>query len=118
MLQATSFDENDNQRHRVVLLRLPSANASYNINAGTLNFTYEQKNVTPFEKLEMAQSGTSNETQRSDQVRGTKRTIHLRTYLGAKQGEATYLVNEQEVTANASGDTAISTITVQTVRMC
>ena len=101
-------------QHRVVLLRLPSANASYNINAGTLNFTYEQKNVTPFEKLEMAQSGTSNETL-SGQIKYAEPNVQytLRTYLGAKQGEATYLVNEQEVTANAiGGDTAISTINV------
>lgn len=103
-------------QHRVVLLRLPSANASYNINAGTLNFTYEQKNVTPFEKLEMAQSGTSNEIL-SGQIKYAEPNVQytLRTYLGAKQGEATYLVNEQEVTANASGgDTAISTINVPT----
>mgnify|MGYP001472988783 CR=1 FL=1 len=106
----------DQKEHRVVLLRLPSANASYNINAGTLNFTYEQKNVTPFEKLEMAQSGTSNETL-SGQIKYAEPNVQytLRTYLGAKQGEATYLVNEQEVTANASGgDTAISTINVPT----
>ena len=103
-------------QHRVVLLRLPSANASYNINAGTLNFTYEQKNVTPFEKLEMAQSGTSNEIL-SGQIKYAEPNVQytLRTYLGAKQGEATYLVNEQEVTANASGgDTEISTINVPT----
>ncbi len=105
-------------QHRVVLLRLPSASTStsYDISAGTLNFTYEQKNVTPFEKLEMAQSGTSNEIL-SGQIKYAEPNVQytLRTYLGAKQGEATYLVNEQEVTANASGgDTAISTINVPT----
>lgn len=111
-------NKNDLKEHRVVLLRLPSASGSkgYNINAGTLTFTHEQKNVTPFEKLEMTQGGTNNDTL-SGQIKYAEPDVKytLRTYLGAKQGEATYLVNEQEVTANASGgDTAISTINVPT----
>lgn len=104
------------EQHRVVLLRLPSANASYNINAGTLTFTYEQKNVTPFEKLEMTQGGTNNETL-NGQIKYAEPNVQytLRTYLGAKQGEATYLVNEQEVTGSTSGvDTAITQFTVPT----
>ena len=102
------------EQHRVVLLRLPSASTSYDISAGTLNFTYEQENVTPFEKLEMAQDISNSETL-SGKIKYAEPNVKytLRTYLGAKQGEATYLVNEQEVTANArGGDTAISTINV------
>ncbi len=104
----------DQKEHRVVLLRLPSANASYNINAGTLNFTYEQKNVTPFEKLEMAQE-PSNSAALSGQIKYAEPDVQytLRTYLGAKQGEATYLVDEQEVARNTSGgDLTIPSITV------
>ena len=106
-------NKKDNQQHRIVLLRLPSANASYNISAGTLTFTHEQKNVTPFEKLDMAQRGR----QLSGKIKYAEANVQytLRTYLGAKQGKATYLVNEQEITADANGgDTAISTITVPT----
>ena len=104
------------EQHRVVLLRLPSTSTStsYDISAGTLNFTYEQENVTPFEKLEMAQDISNSETL-SGKIKYAEPNVKytLRTYLGAKQGEATYLVNEQEVTANAiGGDTAISTINV------
>ena len=106
----------DNQQHRVVLLRLPSANASYNINAGTLTFTHEQKNVTPFEKLEMAQD-TSNSDTLGGQIKYAEPNVQytLRTYLGAKQGKATYLVDEQVVTGSTSGvDTAITQFTVPT----
>lgn len=104
------------EQHRVVLLRLPSTSTStsYDISAGTLNFTYEQENVTPFEKLEMAQDISNSETL-NGKIKYAEPNVKytLRTYLGAKQGEATYLVNEQEVTANAiGGDTAISTINV------
>ena len=103
------------EQHRVVLLRLPSAKASYNINAGTLTFTYEQKNVTPFEKLEMQQSGTSKETL-SGTIKYAEENVKytLRTYLGAEKGEATYLVDEQEVTGSTNVDTPITQITVPT----
>lgn len=103
-------------QHRVVLLRLPSASTStsYDISAGTLNFTYEQKNVTPFEKLEMTQD-TTNSAALSGKIKYAEPDVQytLRTYLGAKQGKATYLVDEQDVTGSTSGvDTAISTINV------
>ena len=104
------------EQHRVVLLRLPSASTStsYDISAGTLNFTYEQKNVTPFEKLEMTQD-TTNSAALSGKIKYAEPDVQytLRTYLGAKQGKATYLVDEQDVTGSTSGvDTAISTINV------
>ena len=96
-------NKNDRKEHRVVLLRLPSANASYNISAGTLTFTHEQKNVTPFEKLDMAQD-TSNSDTLSGQIKYAEPKVQytLRTYLGAEEGEATYLVEEQKVANNNS----------------
>lgn len=98
-------NNNDRKQHRVVLLRLPSASGSkgYNINAGTLTFTYEQENVTPFEKLVMTQSGTNNETL-SGQIKYAEPNVKytLRTYLGAEQGKATYLVDEHDVTDNSN----------------
>ena len=107
-------NKNDRKEHRVVLLRLPSASGSkgYNINAGTLTFTYEQKNVTPFEKLDMAQSGS----QLSGQIKYAEPDVKytLRTYLGAEKGETTYLVDEQEVTGSTNVDTPIKQITVPT----
>ena len=101
----------DNQKHRVVLLRLPSANASYNISAGTLTFTHEQKNVTPFETLEMSQSGTSKETL-SGTIKYAEENVKytLRTYLGAEKGETTYLVDEQKVTDNSNLSVNVPTI--------
>lgn len=111
-------NKKDNQQHRVVLLRLPSASGSkgYNINAGTLTFTHEEASVTPFEKLEMTQD-TTNSAEFSGKIKYAEPDVKytLRTYLGAKQGEATYLVDEQDVTANESGgDTAITQFTVPT----
>ena len=106
------------EQHRVVLLRLPSASTStsYDISAGTLNFTYEQKNVTPFEKLEMTQD-TTNSAALSGKIKYAEPDVKytLRTYLGAKQGKATYLVDEQDVTGSTSGvDTAITQFAVPT----
>lgn len=85
----------DNQKHRVVLLRLPSA-GDYSVDANNLTFTYEKASVTPFEKLAMIQGGS----QLSGQIKYAEPGVQytLRTYLGAEQGEATYLVDEQEVT--------------------
>lgn len=115
-----TIKNNSDKECRFVLLRLPNTNTntstSYSISAGELSFDHKQENVTPFEKLEMAQD-TSNRETLSGQIKYAEPNVQytLRTYLGAKQGEATYLVNEQEVTANASGgDTAISTINVPT----
>ena len=104
------------EQHRVVLLRLPSTSTSYDISAGTLNFTYEQENVTPFEKLEMTQD-TTNSAEFSGKIKYAEPNVKytLRTYLGAKQGKATYLVDERDVTADANGgDTAITNFTVLT----
>ena len=91
----------DNQQHRIVLLRLPSTSTStsYSVDAGQLQFTSEQTSVTPFETLEMQQSGTSKETL-SGTIKYAEENVKyiLRTYLGAERGETTYLVDEREVT--------------------
>ena len=93
-------NKNDNQQHRVVLLRLPVA-GDYSVDANNLTFKHEEASVTPFEKLDMKQD-TLNSAALSGQIKyaepGVKYT--LRTYLGAKEGEATYLVDEQEVANN------------------
>lgn len=107
-------NKNDNQQHRIVLLRLPSA-GNYPVDAGTLSFKHEEASVTPFEKLDM----TQNDSQLSGKIKYAEPNVQytLRTYLGAKKGETTYLLDkdEQEVTANANGgDTAITQFTVPT----
>ncbi len=91
-------NKTDNQQHRIVLLRLPSA-GEYSVNANNLTFTHEEASVTPFEKLEMTQRGTSNENL-SGKIKYAEPNVQytLRTYLGAEKGEATYLVDEQKVT--------------------
>ena len=106
-------NEKDNQQHRVVLLRLPSA-GTYSVDAKNLTFKHEEASVTPFEKLEMTQGGTNNETL-NGQIKYAEPNVQytLRTYLGAEQGKATYLVDEQVVTGNTSGgDLTIPSITV------
>lgn len=67
------------------------------------------------EKLEMQQSGTSKETL-SGTIKYAEENVKytLRTYLGAEKGEATYLVDEQEVTGSTNVDTPITQITVPT----
>lgn len=104
----------DNQQHRVVLLRLPSA-GEYSVDANNLTFKHETASVTPFETLEMSQGGTNNDTL-SGQIKYAEPNVKytLRTYLGAKEGETTYLVDEQDVTGSTSGDTPITQITVPT----
>ena len=47
-------NKNDNQQHRVVLLRLPVA-GDYSVDANNLTFKHEEASVTPFEKLDMKQ---------------------------------------------------------------
>lgn len=110
-------NKNDGKQHRIVLLRLPSTSTStsYSVDAGQLQFTSEQTKVTPFEKLEMQQSGTSKETL-SGTIKYAEENVKytLRTYLGAEKGEATYLVDEQEVTGSTNVDTPITQITVPT----
>ena len=87
------------EQHRVVLLRLPSA-GNYSVDAGTLTFTHQQENVTPFEKLEMSQ----NDSQLSGKIKYAEPNVKytLRTYLGAEQGKTTYLVDEHDVTDNSN----------------
>lgn len=107
-------NKTDNQQHRIVLLRLPSA-GNYSVDANNLTFKHEKASVTPFEKLEMQQSGTSKETL-SGTIKYAEENVKytLRTYLGAEKGEATYLVDEQEVTGSTNVDTPITQITVPT----
>ncbi len=108
-----TIKNNNDKECRFVLLRLPntSASTSYSISAGELSFDHKKESVTPFEKLDM----TQNDSQLSGQIKYAEPNVKytLRTYLGAKEGKATYLVNEQEITADPSGgDTAITQFTV------
>ena len=90
-------NKNDNQQHRVVLLRLPVA-GDYSVDANNLTFKHEEASVTPFEKLEM----TQNDSQLSGKIKYAEPNVKytLRTYLGEKEGETTYLVDEREVANN------------------
>ena len=111
-----TIKNNSDKECRFVLLRLPNTNTStsYSISAGELSFDHKQENVTPFEKLEMAQD-TSNRETLSGQIKYAEPNVQytLRTYLGAEQGKATYLVDERKVTANErGGDLTIPSITV------
>ena len=90
-------NKNDNQQHRVVLLRLPVA-GDYSVDANNLTFKHEEASVTPFEKLDM----TQNDSQLSGKIKYAEPNVKytLRTYLGEKEGETTYLVDEREVANN------------------
>lgn len=110
-----TIKNNSDKECRFVLLRLPNKNASYSISAGELSFDHKKESVTPFEKLEMTQSGTSNETL-SGQIKYAEPDVQytLRTYLGAEKGEATYLVDEEVAGNTSGGDLTIPSITVPT----
>ena len=85
----------DGKEYRLAVLRLKEG-GTYTVNSGALKFTDEKSfAVEPFEKLELTQSGYALSGQVKYPVENT--TYVLRTYLGSAEGEATYLVDEQEV---------------------
>ena len=87
--------QDDGEEYRLAVLRLKEG-GTYTVNSGALEFTDEKSfAVEPFEKLELTQNGYAL----SGQVKypDATKTYVLRTYLGSAEGEATYLVDEQEV---------------------
>ena len=85
----------DGKEYRLAVLRLKEG-GTYTVNSGALKFTDAKSfAVEPFEKLELTQSGYALSGQVKYPVENT--TYVLRTYLGSAEGEATYLVDEQEV---------------------
>ena len=87
--------EDDGEQYRMAVLRLKEG-GSYTVSASALSFT-DQKGfaVAPFEKLDLTQSG--NTLTGGVKYPAENTTYTLRTYLGSKPGEATYLVDEQTV---------------------
>ena len=94
----------DGKQYRMAVLRLKEG-GNYTVNADALSFSDEKGfAVAPFEKLDLTQNGTTL-------IGGVKypaenTTYTLRTYLGSKPGEATYLVDEQVV--NTTQDNTVS----------
>ena len=87
--------QDDGKEYRLAVLRLKEG-GTYTVNSGALEFTDEKSfAVEPFEKLELTQNGPALSGQVKYPVQNT--TYVLRTYLGSAEGEATYLVDEQEV---------------------
>ena len=87
--------QDDGEEYRLAVLRLKEG-GTYTVNSGALEFTNEKSfAVEPFEKLELTQNGYALSGQVKYPVENT--TYVLRTYLGSAEGEATYLVDEQEV---------------------
>ena len=87
--------QDDGEEYRLAVLRLKEG-GTYTVNSGALEFTDEKSfAVEPFEKLELTQNGPALSGQVKYPVENT--TYVLRTYLGSAEGEATYLVDEQEV---------------------
>ncbi len=87
--------QDDGKEYRLAVLRLKEG-GTYTVNSGALKFTDEKSfAVEPFEKLELTQNGYALSGQVKYPVKNT--TYVLRTYLGSAEGEATYLVDEQEV---------------------
>ena len=99
--------QDDGKQYRMAVLRLKEG-GNYTVSAGALNFTDEKGfAVAPFEKLDMTQSGNTL-------IGGVKypaenTTYTLRTYLGSKPGEATYLVDEQTVNTTQGNTVNIPT---------
>ena len=87
--------QDDGKEYRLAVLRLKEG-GTYTVNSGALEFTDAKSfAVEPFEKLELTQNDYALSGQVKYPVENT--TYVLRTYLGSAEGEATYLVDEQEV---------------------
>lgn len=99
--------QDDGKQYRMAVLRLKEG-GNYTVSAGALNFTDEKGfAVAPFEKLDMTQSGTTLTGGVKYPAENT--TYTLRTYLGSKPGEATYLVDEQTVNTTQGNTVNIPT---------
>ena len=99
--------EDDSKQYRMAVLRLKEG-GNYTVSASALSFT-DQKGfaVAPFEKLDMTQNG--NTLTGGVKYPAENTTYTLRTYLGSKPGEATYLVDEQVVDT-----TQVNTVNIPT----
>ena len=97
----------DSKQYRMAVLRLKEG-GSYTVSTSALNFTDEQGfAVAPFEKLDLTQNG--NTLTGGVKYPAENTTYTLRTYLGSKPGEATYLVDEQVVDT-----TQVNTVNIPT----
>ena len=97
----------DGKQYRMAVLRLKEG-GNYTVSAGALNFTDEKGfAVAPFEKLNMTQSGTT--LTGGVKYPAANTTYTLRTYLGTKPGEATYLVDERVVDTTHANTVSIPT---------
>lgn len=97
----------DGKQYRMAVLRLKEG-GNYTVSAGALNFTDEKGfAVAPFEKLDLTQSG--NTLTGGVKYPAENTTYTLRTYLGSKPGEATYLVDEQVVNTTQGNTVSIPT---------
>ena len=97
----------DGKQYRMAVLRLKEG-GSYTVNADALSFSDEKGfAVAPFEKLDLTQSG--NTLTGGVKYPAENTTYTLRTYLGSKPGEATYLVDEQVVNT-----TQVNTVNIPT----
>ena len=85
----------DGKTYRMAILRLQSG-GTYSVDAGELTFSDEEGfAVEPSEKLELTKSGSTLSGEVKYPAENT--SYVLRTYLGGAEGEADYLIEEQEV---------------------
>ena len=99
--------EDDGKQYRMAVLRLKEG-GNYTVSTSALSFTDEKGfAVAPFEKLDLTQNG--NTLTGGVKYPAENTTYTLRTYLGSKPGEATYLVDEQIVDT-----TQVNTVNIPT----
>ena len=97
----------DGKQYRMAVLRL-NEGGNYTVSTSALSFTDEKGfAVAPFEKLDLTQNGTTLTGGVKYPAENT--TYTLRTYLGSKPGEATYLVDEQVVNTTQGNTVSIPT---------
>ena len=97
----------DGKQYRMAVLRLKEG-GNYTVSTSALSFTDEKGfAVAPFEKLDLTQYG--NTLTGGVKYPAENTTYTLRTYLGSKPGEATYLVDEQVVDT-----TQVNTVNIPT----
>ena len=97
----------DGKQYRMAVLRLKEG-GNYTVSTSALSFTDEKGfAVAPFEKLDLTQNG--NTLTGGVKYPAENTTYTLRTYLGSKPGEATYLVDEQVVNTTQGNTVNIPT---------
>lgn len=97
----------DGKQYRMAVLRLKEG-GNYTVSTSALSFTDEKGfAVAPFEKLDLMQNG--NTLTGGVKYPAENTTYTLRTYLGSKPGEATYLVDEQVVNTTQGNTVSIPT---------